>query len=52
MAHILNSHQHDTLQLPAHLRGLRMASLSQSMAQPLWIPMLAGALWQLGFDGE
>lgn len=31
MAHILNSHQqHDSFQLPAHLRGHRMLSLSAS----------------------
>lgn len=46
MAHILNSHQqHDSFQLPAHLRGHRMLSLSASQwLAPLWLPTLTAQL--------
>lgn len=51
MAHILNSHQqHDSFQLPAHLRGHRMLSLSASQwLAPLWLPTLTRPFWQLSF---
>lgn len=43
MAHILNRHQqHDTLQLPAHLRGHRMPSLRVSQ----WLSPCGSLCWQ------